>query len=54
MQAYPELAKRPAAAFSAAKLISASYITINGSLPPSSKVHFFIYLPAKAATFLPA
>ena len=53
-QIYPALLALLFIAQSTANAISASFKTINGSLPPNSITHFFKYFPDKEAIYFPA
>ena len=53
-QTYPALLSLLLIAKSAAKFISASFKTQNGSDPPSSKTAFLMYFPAICPIALPA
>lgn len=54
IQTYPAFKNLDKTAVYAAYFTSASYKTMKGSEPPNSITHFFKFLPANSAIFLPA
>ena len=54
IQLCPEFMNLLVTATFAASSISASFSTMKGSLPPSSKTNFFMFFAAATATFCPA